>query len=106
LDDGSHIASHQRASFDVLFKATKEDGLYLIEDLHTSYWASWDGGYRRRRTAVHFVKQLIDDIHVWYHKRPSSVADEHSVGAVHLYDSIVVIEKEKRERPGRLTGGG
>src|SRR5579871_2332819 len=106
LDDGSHVASHQRASFDALFQEVKDDGLYIIEDLHTSYWARWEGGYRRRNTCVEFVKQLIDDIHVWYHERPIKIAQSDSVDAIHIYDSIVVIEKKKRARPVRLAGGG
>src|ERR1700733_2130778 len=35
LDDGSHMASHQLASFRALFEAVKDDGLYIIEDMHT-----------------------------------------------------------------------
>jgi hypothetical protein len=105
LDDGSHIASHQRTSFDELFDAVKDDGIYIIEDLHTSYWAGWDGGYRRKGTAVDMIKKMIDDVHVWYHKRPCTIAKGESIGAIHVYDSTVVIEKRKRDRPVKLFGG-
>jgi hypothetical protein len=105
LDDGSHLGAHQRASFDALFDVVKNDGLYVIEDLHTSYWTGWEGGFRRRNTGIEFVKQMIDDVHGWYHKRPKGVVSGDMVGGVHLYDSIVVIEKTKRQRPGRLHGG-
>jgi hypothetical protein len=105
LDDGSHIGAHQRASFEVLFDALKEDGLYVIEDLHTSYWTGWQGGYRRKGTAIELIKQMLDDVHVWYHKRPKNVVRGDAVGAIHVYDSMVVIEKAKRCRPSRLYGG-
>lgn len=36
LDDGSHVAEHQRASFEMLFPLLADDGLYVIEDLHTA----------------------------------------------------------------------
>ena len=36
LDDGSHIARHQRASFEILFPLLQDGGLYIIEDTHTS----------------------------------------------------------------------
>ncbi|HEX8351009.1 MAG TPA: class I SAM-dependent methyltransferase, partial [Hymenobacter sp.] len=59
IDDGSHIAEHQRQSFDCLFPLLNDGGLYVIEDLHTSYWpGAYQGGYRRRGTAIEFVKLL------------------------------------------------
>lgn len=37
IDDGSHIPKHQIASFEYLFKKLKPGGIYVIEDIHTSY---------------------------------------------------------------------
>lgn len=37
LDDGSHKMSHQQISIGVLFKKLKSGGIYIIEDLHTSF---------------------------------------------------------------------
>jgi hypothetical protein len=37
LDDGSHKMSHQQISIGVLFKKLKKGGIYIIEDLHTSF---------------------------------------------------------------------
>ena len=34
IDDGSHIAVHQKTSFDVLWPLIKPGGFYAIEDLH------------------------------------------------------------------------
>jgi cephalosporin hydroxylase len=106
LDDGSHMASHQRASFNSLFPSLKVGGLYIIEDLQTSYWPDWEGGYRRKGTAIEFIKQMIDDLHGWYHKRPTVTPAKNTIGAIHLYDSVAVIEKANRNRPGMLRGGG
>ena len=66
LDDGSHVANHQLASFSTLFPLLKPGGLYLIEDMHTSYWPGHEGGYGRRGTAVELTKTLIDDMHAWH----------------------------------------
>jgi hypothetical protein len=56
LDDGSHVASHQRASFGTLFPLLSESGVYMIEDTHTAYWPGWhEGGLRRRGTAIEFA---------------------------------------------------
>lgn len=37
LDDGSHKMEHQQVSLGVLFKKLKSGGVYIIEDLHTSF---------------------------------------------------------------------
>lgn len=38
LDDGSHMMSHVKASFDELYPSVGRNGIYLVEDLHTAYW--------------------------------------------------------------------
>jgi hypothetical protein len=37
IDDGSHFMHHQQISFGHLFKMLKSGGIYVIEDLFTSY---------------------------------------------------------------------
>src|SRR4051812_3519050 len=44
IDDGSHINAHQLFSFGHLFPHLKEGGVYVIEDVQTSYWPSEPGG--------------------------------------------------------------
>ena len=104
LDDGSHVAEHQTASFRALFPLLKDGGLYVIEDLHTSYWdGCFGGGYQRRGTAIELAKQLVDDMHHWYHGE--AVALSTDVEAVHNHDSIVVIEKRRAKQPMHLHVG-
>ncbi len=49
VDDGSHQNAHQWLTFTALFGALAEGGLYIIEDVQTSFWdqdvggAPWDG---------------------------------------------------------------
>jgi hypothetical protein len=106
LDDGSHIGCHQRKSFDTLFPLLKPGALYVIEDLHTSYWPEpYAGGYRRETTAIGHIKQMIDDMHAWYHNSPVTTPAKTDIGAIHLYDSIVVIEKKRRQQPGHIQVG-
>jgi len=63
IDDGSHVASHQLASFKALFPALSFGGVYICEDLHTAYWQDWDGGYKRHGTFVETIKDMIDNLH-------------------------------------------
>ena len=94
LDDGSHVANHQRISLETLFPLLKTGGLYVIEDLHTSYWPGfYEGGYRRSGTGIELAKNLVDDMHGWYHNNASIIADMSEIASVRFYDSIVVIEK-------------
>ena len=38
IDDRSHDPAHQMISFNSLFHALNLGGLYIIEDIKTSYW--------------------------------------------------------------------
>ena len=103
LDDGSHVADHQMASFLILFPLLKTGGLYVIEDLHTAYWPGfYKGGYRRSGTAIELAKTLVDDMHAWYHAQGSKLADRTSIASVRFYDSIVVIEKGSVKMPQHI----
>ena len=105
LDDGSHIARHQRASFETLWPLLAHGGLYMIEDIHTAYWPWMEGGYRRAGTAVAMIKDLIDDQHGWHHSRGQGYALAEEIGEIRVFDSIVVIEKTQRLRPGHFRIG-
>ena len=106
LDDGSHIGRHQRASFETLFPRLSYGGLYVIEDLHTSYWQGpHEGGYRKKGTAIEYLKQMMDDMHGWYHEHAMTSGAKETVGAIHIYDSIAVIEKCERHEPAHVRVG-
>ena len=40
VDDGTHLPSHQIRAFEVLFPSLQPEGVYVIESVETSYWAS------------------------------------------------------------------
>jgi len=103
LDDGSHLGRHQRKSFEILFPLLKPGALYVIEDLHSSYWGGqFEGGYGEKGTIIQYIKQMIDDMHAWYHDSPVITPAKTDVGAIHLYDSIVFVEKRPRQQPGHI----
>lgn len=37
IDDGSHKCSHQQASFDILWPRLNSGGVYIMEDVHSSF---------------------------------------------------------------------
>lgn len=105
LDDGSHVASHQVASFRALWPRLSYGGVYVIEDLHTSYWPEWEGGYRVPGSGIELVKDLIDDMHGWHHDEGSRRAPREEVGRIAVADSIAAIHKRRRVRPGYISSG-
>jgi len=62
LDDGSHMNEHVIFSFEHLFQSVKSGGLYVIEDIGTSYWSDYGGGLREPQTSIEYFKKLVDDI--------------------------------------------
>ena len=74
LDDGGHQFHQQINSFKFLFKKLKDGGLYLIEDVHTSYenYANlypkdnvYNGGRYKDNTTISFFKRLVDELTAW-----------------------------------------
>lgn len=105
LDDGSHIGRHQWTSFRTLFPLLEDGGLYVIEDLHTSYWADFEGRVGDPSTGIGLVHSMIDDMHAWYHEADQVTSAKQDVVGIHVYDSVVFIEKARRERPEHVLVG-
>lgn len=94
LDDGSHVMSHIRASFDVFYPALSRNGVYLVEDLHTAYWDEFEGGLRRKDSFIEYAKDLIDDLNADHARLALAPGDfTRNTLSMHFYDSVVVFEK-------------
>ncbi|EHQ27841.1 class I SAM-dependent methyltransferase [Mucilaginibacter paludis] len=101
IDDGGHTMLQQIVSFEELFDHIKPDGVYLCEDMHTSYWLDYGGGYKRRGTFVEYSKNFIDYINAYNsHQKSLQVSSfTTSVNSLHYYDSMLVIEKRPTPKP-------
>ena len=101
IDDGGHTMNQQIVSFEELFDHVKEDGIYLCEDLHTSYWIEYGGGFNRRGTFIEYSKNFIDQLNAFHSRQKGLPVNTFTktVDSVHYYDSILVIEKRKKEKP-------
>ncbi|MGV8850097.1 MAG: hypothetical protein ACOH16_11195 [Propionibacteriaceae bacterium] len=108
IDDGGHLMDQQIATFEELYSLVKIDGIFLVEDTHTSYWPEdYSGGYRKPGTFMEYAKGLVDQLNAWHSREPELVVDDFTstTRAMHFYDSIVVFEKGAVTRPGhRKTG--
>jgi len=106
IDDGGHTMQQQIVSFEELFDHIKPDGVYLCEDLHTSYWDTYGGGYKLPGNFIEYSKELIDKLNAWHFKKASDVdAFTKSANSMHYYDSMLVIEKRQMVKPASSRTG-
>ncbi|TAK89000.1 class I SAM-dependent methyltransferase [Patescibacteria group bacterium] len=102
IDDGGHTMKQQITTFEEMWPAMSDGGVYLIEDLHTSYWKLYGGGYHKRGTFIEFAKDLIDQLNAWHSrdkKRFKVNKYTKSIKAIHTYSSVMVFEKANITRP-------
>lgn len=60
VDDGSHSSGDIVKSFVRYFKALEFGGVYIVEDLHCSYWQDYEGGLYDPYSSISFFKRLVD----------------------------------------------
>jgi glycosyltransferase involved in cell wall biosynthesis len=60
IDDGSHRSSDIVKSFARYFPLLRDGGLFVIEDLHCSYWQEFEGGLFHPHSAMTYLKRLAD----------------------------------------------
>lgn len=116
LDDGSHQCLHQINTFKELFPHITTNGIYMCEDLHTSYWPAYGGGHKNQNSFIEYSKNIIDDINAWNanehaDNKELTISDlTRSVHSIHFHQSSVVIEKRltepvKSELTGKINKG-
>jgi hypothetical protein len=105
IDDGGHTMKQQITTFECLFDKVKEDGIYLCEDLHTSYFKYFGGGYGRKKSFIEYSKHFIDRIHAWHTPKHPPDDFTRSVHSIHYYDSIIVLEKRPMTPPFDVKAG-
>jgi hypothetical protein len=101
IDDGSHVGSHIHASFDFLWPLLPAGGLYVVEDLSSSYGVKWEGGHPAPPTSgVGLVLTLVDATQALdstFRRHPdwatAPTPRHQGVAAVHTYPGIAFIEK-------------
>lgn len=108
VDDGGHKMRQHQVTLEFLFEHLKSGGFYFIEDLHTAYWGSYGGGYRKRSSTVEYLKNLVDQINETgirieenrfksflklFIKQPVFPKVLDQVSSVHFYRSLAVLLK-------------
>lgn len=106
IEDGGHQMLQQIITYEELIGHVSDNGVYLCEDLHTSYWKKFDGKLNGLNTFIEYSKKFIDMLNI-YHINQQSDKEKIDVNnyldfrktikSVHYYDSIIVLEKKKDE---------
>lgn len=105
IDDGSHRWEDQQASFKALWEHVAPGGLYVIEDLHTSYFMEF--GAAGENPTTNFLYRIYDDVNLYgvgglgdirNHSSYESLKDklsiyQRTVESMTFYKSIVFIRK-------------
>ena len=98
IDDGSHQAKHIIASFNYLFNYLSDNGLYVIEDLQTSYIPRYGGSrinLKKKKSSMNFIKSLTDSINYEKNNRPFFKKSKFDglIKSINFHQNIVFIYK-------------
>lgn len=107
VDDGGHTMVQQIATFEELYAHLAPDGIYICEDLHTSYMPPFGGGLGKAGTFIEFSKHLIDKLNAGFIRDEALPGDDFTLttNALHFYVSMLVVERQPRAAPVHLEFG-
>jgi hypothetical protein len=90
IDDGGHTMNQQQTSFMTLLTLVRSGGLYVIEDLETSYNPTYASEYLNSSTTttIELIKIVVDEIQ---RKSPTKIIPSvRSVFSFEIADGICV----------------
>ncbi|PKN89126.1 MAG: hypothetical protein CVU51_01920 [Deltaproteobacteria bacterium HGW-Deltaproteobacteria-1] len=123
IDDGSHRSSDMIKAFCLYFPLLASGGTYIVEDIHCSYWESFEGGLDNPFSAVTFFKRLanipsyenwiipktrVDNLRGFFWKYDCRVDEEclSQIQSVEFLNSVCVVRKASASvESGNVTYG-
>jgi hypothetical protein len=110
-DDGSHIPEHQLLTFNTLFPTLEEGGVYIIEDIETSYWTK-NGlygyetryGYKHPNSIIEIFKEVADSVNSEFAgNHPNLVMHHNMISSITFSrNCIIIVKKTRPERSYRF----
>lgn len=96
LDDGGHTNSQQIITVDQCIPAIKDNGLLVIEDVHTSYLKEFGNPFRY--SFINFAKHIVDAINSRF-PQVTRAKNKYSnrVYAISFYESIVCLHINEKK---------
>lgn len=108
IDDGSHLNEHIIKTFKLLFPKLKNGGIYVVEDIQTSYWEDYGGDSKNLnnpKTAMNFMKSLTDCLNhqeILDEDYQDTYLDK-TIVAMHFYHNLVFIYKGDNNEPSNIV---
>jgi demethylmacrocin O-methyltransferase len=98
IDDGSHINEHVIETFRLLFPKLNDGGIYVVEDIGTSYWKDYGGDnttFNNSNTSMCFFKNLTDSLNYSDFSIPNYIPNyyDKKVISISFYHNMVFIYK-------------
>ena len=94
IDDGSHVPSHQWNTFVALWPSVQSGGVYIIEDIETSYWSKRASVYGYIFTSEQSImdkfKNMID---VEVNSEFSTGVDKTDVKSISFHRNCIILRK-------------
>lgn len=114
IDDGGHTANQQITAFEELYPALNENGLYFVEDTHTSLWRGPFMDRQDQQSFLQFSFARCAQLMEWTGRRENfqvlgteqnttlaNAASEfcRTTKAITFFDSMIVYERGRRRVP-------
>ena len=98
IDDGSHFTKHIITSFNILFPYLNENGMYIVEDLQTSYIPRYGGSrfkLNKKNTSMNFFKRLSDSVNYEQYDKPFIKKNfyDGKIKSIHFHQNIIFVSK-------------
>ena len=96
IDDGSHSSEDTIATLLMLWPSVTPNGVYVIEDLQTSYWPSFAGSpWPNLRTSMQFLKSLVDGLNWEEIEQPfyNPTLFDRTLLGISFYHNIAFLQK-------------
>ena len=103
IDDGGHYSKQILISLNFLFDYLNNDGLYIVEDLQTSYMPRYGGSrynLNKKGTSMNYLKSIADSINYEHLDKPFFKKNKFDglVKYIHFYQNIAILKKGKSKK--------
>ena len=113
IDDGSHSSDHVITTFKILFPLMSPNGIYVVEDLQTSYWnelagVRWGGSedVNAPHTSMNYFKSLVDGLNYeefTIQGYTPGYFEKHII-SMHFYHNLVFLYKGSNNEGSNVLG--
>lgn len=107
IDDGSHVPKHVVASFGALFPKVNDGGLYVIEDVQTTFWPNFGGSALDGGATMGLARMVLEYLN---HAEIKAIQPQRqisdfakSIRSLRAYHNVLVIEKGDNTEPSNAA---